>query len=79
MRAKMIASWYPKITAREFMSQYGGAGMEDRVCLPCACGDESCEGWASIRNNVWEIRRQMTEFIDDSIRPDQNPNRYISL
>ena len=32
---------------------------ERRIALPCACGQEGCEGWAMVSNDTDDIRTHM--------------------
>lgn len=50
------------ITKQEFIKRYcerNGVTPEGlarhRVVLPCGCGDDSCEGWALVRNDTQSI------------------------
>lgn len=50
------------MTEQEFIERYcerSGVTWEDlsrhRVALPCKCGDDSCEGWAMVRNDTQSI------------------------
>lgn len=47
--------WQPKITLKQFEKRYikrSRMTREDyneyRVTLPCNCGEDGCEGWASV-------------------------------
>lgn len=50
------------ITKDEFITQYCERSRipwdelsKFFVALPCACGDETCEGWAMVRNAPYDI------------------------
>jgi len=52
----------PGITKQEFIERYCKRNnvtpeglSRHRVVLPCACGDDSCEGWALVRNDTQSI------------------------
>lgn len=40
------------------------------VALPCACGEDSCEGWAMIPDNSWNIRNHLFFRGPDEGRPE---------
>lgn len=49
-------------------------GEWEQVALPCACGEDGCEGWAMITNNSWSIRSHLFFYGPDDGRPDSPMN-----
>ena len=45
----------------------GPEGM--RVALPCACGDDECEGWAMVRNDPHDIEIHVTIYGPENETP----------
>lgn len=50
------------MTRQEFIDRYcARSGVQwdwlsrHRVALPCACGDDTCEGWVMVRNDTQSI------------------------
>lgn len=41
------------------------------VALPCACGDESCEGWAMVPNDQMAIDWHMRKYAPDEQKDAQ--------
>lgn len=51
------------MTKAQFIDRYVAASDISReefdewfVALPCACGDETCEGWAAVSNDPFHIK-----------------------
>lgn len=51
------------ITAEKLLTYY--------VCLPCECGEKSCNGFAMVRNNPDSIQTHM-ELYGPNYCPDSN-------
>lgn len=67
------AKWEPAISFEEFAKRPDFDG--DRIILPCLCGEETCQGWAAIRPNLFELMQHMGDFSDRASELMRNTSR----
>lgn len=65
------------MTKEEFLNGYSQWSniprkylLKDMVALPCACGDDECQGWAMVRNDPEMIAIHMELYAPERSNGD---------